>query len=143
MRSWYSIDIFNEHRKIHNNQKKVKLQHKYNKVLFTLLKKMLNNDFFKGKIHMNLSKDPPSDEFNEVFEHLISRSIDGNPQIGPMRLESHYKVDPLLEFDNLKYVVDESSRNVDVLNNKSGTIFVIFLTMNSLNEDPNIYSQID
>jgi len=104
---------------------------------------MLNNDFFKGNIHMNLSKDPPSDEFNEVFEQLISRSIDGNPQIGPMRFELHYKVDPLLEFDNLKYVVDESSRNVNVLNNKSGTIFVIFLTMNSLNEDPNIYFQID
>jgi hypothetical protein len=48
--------------------KKVKLQHKYNKVLFVLLERMLSNDFFKGKICMNPSKDPPFDEFNEVPE---------------------------------------------------------------------------
>jgi hypothetical protein len=35
----------------------MKLQHKYNKVLFVLLKRTLNDDFFKGKIHMNPSKD--------------------------------------------------------------------------------------
>jgi hypothetical protein len=29
---------------------------------------MLSDDFFKGKIRMNSSKDPPFDEFNEVFE---------------------------------------------------------------------------
>jgi len=28
---------------------------------------------------MNPSKDPPSDEFIEVLEEWISRSIDGNP----------------------------------------------------------------
>ncbi len=33
-----------------------------------LLEKMLNDDFFKGKIRKNLSKDPPSNEFNEVLE---------------------------------------------------------------------------
>jgi hypothetical protein len=33
---------------------KMKLQHKYNKILFLLLKKTLNDDFFKGKFHMNL-----------------------------------------------------------------------------------------
>jgi hypothetical protein len=48
--------------------KKVKLQHKYNKVLFVLLERMLSNDFFKGKICMNPSKDLPLDEFNEVLE---------------------------------------------------------------------------
>ncbi len=53
--------------------KKMKLQHKYNKVLFMLLEKMLSDDFFKGKIHMNPSKGPPFDEFNEVFEQSISR----------------------------------------------------------------------
>jgi len=58
--------------------KKMKLKHKYNKVLFALLEKTLSDDFFKGKIHMNLSKDPPFDEFNEVLEEWISRSIDGN-----------------------------------------------------------------
>jgi hypothetical protein len=42
---------------------KVKLQHKYNKVLFALLERTLTNDFFKGKIFMNPSKDPPFDEF--------------------------------------------------------------------------------
>jgi hypothetical protein len=52
----------------------------YNKVLFMLLEKTLNNDFFKGKICMNSSKDPPSNEFNKVLEQWISRSIDGNPQ---------------------------------------------------------------
>ncbi len=46
---------------------KIKLEHKYNKVLFMLLERTLNNDFFKGKIHMNPSKDLPSDDFNEVF----------------------------------------------------------------------------
>jgi hypothetical protein len=59
--------------------KNVKLQHKYNKVLFPLLEKTLTNDFFKGKIHMNSSKDIPVDEFNKVIEQWISRSANGNP----------------------------------------------------------------
>jgi hypothetical protein len=42
---------------------KIKLQHKYNKMLFALLNKTLTNDF-KGKVCMNPFKDPPSDEFN-------------------------------------------------------------------------------
>ncbi len=62
--------------------KKTKRQHKYNKVLFALLERMLNNDFFKGKICMNPSKDPPFDEFNEVLESWISRSFEGNTQMG-------------------------------------------------------------
>ncbi len=33
--------------------KKIKLQHKYNKVLFVLLKRTLTDDFFKGKTLMN------------------------------------------------------------------------------------------
>ncbi len=48
--------------------KKMKLQHKYSKVLFALLERTLSNDFFKEKIHMNMSKDPPFDEFNKVLE---------------------------------------------------------------------------
>jgi hypothetical protein len=32
-------------------------------VLFAILERTLNDDFFKEKIHMNPSKDPPSDEF--------------------------------------------------------------------------------
>jgi hypothetical protein len=68
---------------------KMKLQHKYNKVLFVLLEKMLNDDFFKGKIHMNMSKDPPSNEFNRVLEEWISMSTDANPQIGLVCFESH------------------------------------------------------
>jgi hypothetical protein len=48
--------------------KKIKLQHKDNKVLFALLKRTFIDDFFKGKFHMNLSKDPPSNEFNEVLK---------------------------------------------------------------------------
>jgi hypothetical protein len=47
----------------------MKLQHKYNKVLFVQLKRTLSDDFFKGKIRMNLLKDPPFDEFIKVFEH--------------------------------------------------------------------------
>ncbi len=93
------------------------LQHKCNKVLFALLEKTLNDDFFKGKIHMNLSKYPPSNESNEIFKY--SRSADRNPQMVHVHLELHYKVDPLLELDNLKDVVDSSSRNVDFLNHKS------------------------
>jgi len=48
--------------------KKVKLQHKYSKVLFAVLERALNDDFSKGKIHMNPSKDPSFDEFNKVFK---------------------------------------------------------------------------
>jgi hypothetical protein len=59
--------------------KKMKLQHKYNKVLFVLLERMLNDDFFKGKICMNLSKDLPFNEFNKVLEQWISRSTNKNP----------------------------------------------------------------
>jgi hypothetical protein len=50
---------------------KVKLQHKYCKVLFALLERTLTNDLIKGKICMNPSKDHPFDEFNEVFEKWI------------------------------------------------------------------------
>jgi hypothetical protein len=70
MRSWYSIDIHNL--TVQNPQpyikQKMKLQYKYNKVLFTLLVRTLSDDFFKGKIRMNPSKDPPSNEFNKVLE---------------------------------------------------------------------------
>jgi hypothetical protein len=55
---------------------------------------------------MNPSKDPPSDEFNKVFEQWISRSTDGNPQISPMHFKLHYKVNPLLELNNLKDSMD-------------------------------------
>jgi hypothetical protein len=120
--------------------KKMKLQHKYNKVVFALLKMTLNNDFFKGKIRMNPSMDPPSNEFNHVFKYWISKSTNKNPHIGPMCHESHYRVNPLLEFDSLKDVVD-GSLNVEFLSSKSRRIFVVFSTMNSLNEDPNICSQ--
>jgi hypothetical protein len=44
-----------------------------------LLEKTLNDDFFKGKIYMNQFKDPPFEEFNEILEEWISKSIDGNP----------------------------------------------------------------
>jgi hypothetical protein len=58
---------------------KMKLQHKYIKVLFALLERTISDDFFKGRIHMNLSKDPPFDEFVEVSEQWISISTEGNP----------------------------------------------------------------
>ncbi len=141
------IMIFHRHLqpKVQNPQpyteemwKKVKLQHKYSKVLFALLEMMLRDDFFKGKICMNLSKDPPFDEFNKVLEEWISRLIIENPQIGLVRLKSHCRVNPLLEFDNLKDIVDKFSRNVDFLSNKSGRIFAIFSTINFLIENPYI-----
>jgi hypothetical protein len=73
MKSWYSINILNQQHKVHiltlrRFGKKMKLQHKYNKLLFALLERTLNDYFFKGKIHMNLSKDPLFDEFNEVLD---------------------------------------------------------------------------
>jgi hypothetical protein len=37
--------------------------------------------------------------------------------MGHVRFKSHYKVDPLLEFYNLKDIVEGSSRNVNFLNN--------------------------
>jgi hypothetical protein len=103
----------------------------------------LNNDFFKGKIRMNLSMDPPSNEFNKLIKQWISRSTNKNPHIGPMCLESHYKVDPLLEFDSLKNDMDDFSMNVEFLNSKSRRIFAIFSTMNSLNKELDVCSQID
>jgi hypothetical protein len=92
---------------------------------------------------MNPSKDLPSNEFNKVFKEWIPRSINGNPQIDLVHLKLHYRVDPLLELDNLNDIVDDSSRNVDFLSNKYGRIFDVFLIMNSLNEDPYVYSQTD
>ncbi len=74
---WNEIMVFHKHPHpiaqsphpyIEEMWKKKKLQHKYNKVLFALLERMLNNDFFKGKIRMNPSKDPPSVEFNKVLK---------------------------------------------------------------------------
>jgi hypothetical protein len=58
--------------------KKMKLQHN-SKVLFALLERTISDDFFKGKICMNSSKDPPFDVFNKVFEKWISRFVKGNP----------------------------------------------------------------
>ncbi len=55
---------------------------------------------------MNLSKDPLSDEINEILEQWILRFIEGNPHMGLMCFESHYRVDPLLEFNNLKDAMD-------------------------------------
>ncbi len=37
-------------------------------VLFALLEMTLIDDFFKGKICMTLSKDPPCNKFNKVFK---------------------------------------------------------------------------
>jgi hypothetical protein len=104
---------------------------------------MLSDDFFKGEMHMNPSKDPPFHEFYKVFEEWISRSTNGNPHIGLVRFKSHYKVDPLLKLDSLKDSMDNSSRNVDFLSNKSRRIFVIFSIMNSLIEHPYVYFQTD
>ncbi len=123
--------------------KRMKLQHKYSKVLFVLFEMMLRDDFFKGKICMNSSKDPPSHEFDKVLEEWISNSIIENPQIGHVHLKSHYRVNPLLEFDSLKDVVDDSSGNVDFLSNTFRRIFFIFFTINFLIEDPYICFQID
>ncbi len=75
---------------------------------------------------MNPSKDPPSNEFNEAFEHWISRFLNKDPQMGLVCFESHYTVDILLELDNLKDIVDDCSRNVNFMNNKLGRTFVVF-----------------
>ncbi len=72
----------------------MKLQHN-SKVLFALLERMISDDFFKGKICMNSSKDPPFDEFNKVSKKWISRFAKNNPQMGPVHFKSHYRVDPL------------------------------------------------
>lgn len=71
----------------------------------------------------------------------ISKSTNRNPHIGLVRLELHYRVNPLLELNSLKDIMDSFSRNVDFLNNKFGRIFVVFSTMNSLIKDLDISSQ--
>jgi hypothetical protein len=58
--------------------------------------------------------------------------------MGPMSLKLHYRVDPLLEHDNLKDAVEGSSKNVNFLNNKLGKM-LCSLTMNSLNKDLDVY----
>jgi hypothetical protein len=63
--------------------------------------------------------------------------------MGLVHLGLRYRVDPLLELNNLKDVVEGSSRNVDFLNNKSRRTFVVFLTTNSLNEDLDVCSLTD
>jgi hypothetical protein len=62
--------------------------------------------------------------------------------MGPMCFEPHYRVDLLLELDNLKDIMDGYSRNVNFLN-ILGRTFVVFLTTNSVKEDLNVYSLID
>jgi hypothetical protein len=57
-----------------------------------------------------------------------------------MCFESHYRVDPLLESDNLKDAVDDSSWNVNFLNHKLRRTFAMFLTIKFLSEDPNVCS---
>jgi hypothetical protein len=57
-----------------------------------LLERTLVVDFFKGKIRMNPSKDAPSNDFIEVLEQWIFKSNEGQPQMGPIHLESHYGV---------------------------------------------------
>lgn len=94
-----------------------KLQHKYNKLLFVLLERIITNDFFKGKSR---------NEFNEVIEHWISRFANKDPQMGLVCFELHYTMDILLELDNLKDIVDDCSRNVNFMNNKLGRTFVVF-----------------
>jgi hypothetical protein len=118
---------------------KIKLQHKYNKVLFALLERTFIDDFFEGKFHMNSSKDPPSNEFYKVLEWWISKFIEGNPLMGLVHLKLDNRVDLLLELDNLKDVVNNCSRNVNFLTNNFGKTFVVFLTTNSLSEDLNVY----
>jgi hypothetical protein len=63
-------------------------------------------------------------------------STDANPQIGLVRFESHFRVDPFLELNSLKDVVDDCSRNVHFLSSKFGRIFVVFFTMNCFNQGP-------
>ncbi len=63
--------------------------------------------------------------------------------MGHVYLESHYKVDPLLELDNLKDIVDDSSGNIDFQNHKSRRTFLVLLTTKSLSKDPNLCFLID
>jgi hypothetical protein len=63
--------------------------------------------------------------------------------MGLVCLKSHYRVDPLLELDSFKDIVDNSSRNVYFLNHKLGRTFDVFLTTNFLNEDLDICSLTD
>jgi hypothetical protein len=58
--------------------------------------------------------------------------------MGLVCLKSHYRVDPLLELDSFKDIVDNFSRNVNFLNHKSGRTFDVFSTTNSLNKDLDI-----
>ncbi len=63
--------------------------------------------------------------------------------MGLVCMELYHRVDPLLELNNLKDVVDGSSRNVNFLNHKSRRTFVVFLTTNSLSKDLDVYFPID
>jgi hypothetical protein len=65
-------------------------------MLFFLLERKLIDDFFKRKIKMNPSKDVFFDDFIEVLDQRIFKSNGGQPQMGPIHLETHYRVEHLM-----------------------------------------------
>lgn len=60
-------------------------------MLFLLLERTFIDDFFKRKIKMNPSKDVPSNDFIEVLKQRNFKSNEGQPQMGPIHLETHYR----------------------------------------------------
>jgi len=92
---------------------------------------------------MNPSKDVPSDDFIEILEQWIFKSNEGQPQMGPIHLESHYKVHALKELDNLKVIMEGSMRNIEFLHSKPTRSVALFSTMNYLVVNPNLCSLID
>jgi hypothetical protein len=60
--------------------------------------------------------------------------------MGPIHLESHYRVHALKELDNLKAIVEGNTKNVESLHNKPTNSVVLFSIMNCLVENLNLCS---
>lgn len=58
--------------------------------------------------------------------------------MGPIHLESHYRVHALKELDNLKAIVEGNTRNIEFLHNKPTRSVALFSTMNCLVENLNL-----
>jgi len=92
---------------------------------------------------MNPSKDAPSDDVIEDLKQWIFRNNERQPQMGPIHLESHYKVHALKELDNLKAIVEGSMRNIEFLHSKPTRSVALFSTTNYLVVNPNLCSLTD
>ncbi len=62
----------------------------YDNMLFTLLNNELSEDFYKFKITLNLSKDPPPHNFIDVPQRWIENMNSTTIKVKAILLDTHY-----------------------------------------------------